>query len=144
MVWGHIIIITSHFSFVNKKSDSHKKRRKNKKKEKKDFQRKLESRKGLKTRHWNCLLWYLSYPSLPSSFLFLFPWLFLSSSQKTVGERREWIKPIMFSGGLGSIDAEFTQKKDAQKDMLVVKVGGPVYRIGVGGGAASSTEVQGN
>lgn len=28
--------------------------------------------------------------------------------------------------------------------MLVVKVGGPVYRIGVGGGAASSIQVQGD
>lgn len=28
--------------------------------------------------------------------------------------------------------------------MEVVKVGGPVYRIGVGGGAASSIQVQGN
>lgn len=30
------------------------------------------------------------------------------------------------------------------KGMDVVKVGGPVYRIGVGGGAASSIEVQGD
>ena len=29
-------------------------------------------------------------------------------------------------------------------DMEVVKVGGPVYRIGVGGGAASSVQVQGD
>lgn len=28
--------------------------------------------------------------------------------------------------------------------MLLVKVGGPVYRIGVGGGAASSVAVQGD
>lgn len=28
--------------------------------------------------------------------------------------------------------------------MLVTKVGGPVYRIGVGGGAASSVQVQGD
>lgn len=28
--------------------------------------------------------------------------------------------------------------------MRVVKVGGPVYRIGVGGGAASSVEIQGD
>ena len=30
------------------------------------------------------------------------------------------------------------------KGMSVVKVGGPVYRIGVGGGAASSIQVQGD
>ncbi len=29
-------------------------------------------------------------------------------------------------------------------DMEVAKVGGPIYRIGVGGGAASSIEVQGD
>ncbi len=54
------------------------------------------------------------------------------------GERREWIKPIMFSGGIGQMDARHTQKTEAQKGMLVVKVGGPAYRIGMGGGAASS------
>ncbi|RWS26136.1 phosphoribosylformylglycinamidine synthase-like protein [Leptotrombidium deliense] len=58
-------------------------------------------------------------------------------------ERWEWIKPIMFSGGIGSIDARFVTKLSPEKNMLIVKVGGPVYRIGVGGGAASSTEVQG-
>ncbi|KAI1301642.1 Phosphoribosylformylglycinamidine synthase [Halotydeus destructor] len=60
------------------------------------------------------------------------------------GERREWIKPIMFSGGIGTIDEAFVNKNHPEKDMLVVKVGGPVYRIGVGGGAASSIEVQGD
>jgi phosphoribosylformylglycinamidine synthase len=54
------------------------------------------------------------------------------------GERREWIKPIMFSGGIGQIDARHTQKDSPETEMLVVKVGGPAYRIGMGGGAASS------
>ncbi|MGE5173549.1 MAG: phosphoribosylformylglycinamidine synthase [Betaproteobacteria bacterium] len=54
------------------------------------------------------------------------------------GERREWIKPIMFSGGIGQLDARHRAKTEAQKGMLVVKVGGPAYRIGMGGGAASS------
>jgi phosphoribosylformylglycinamidine synthase len=54
------------------------------------------------------------------------------------GERREWIKPIMFSGGIGQMDSRHTNKTEAQKGMLVVKVGGPAYRIGMGGGAASS------
>ncbi|XP_076163080.1 phosphoribosylformylglycinamidine synthase [Ptiloglossa arizonensis] len=61
-----------------------------------------------------------------------------------VGVRREWIKPIMFSGGLGTMDSCMSQKVTAQKGMEVVKIGGPVYRIGVGGGAASSIEVQGD
>jgi phosphoribosylformylglycinamidine synthase len=54
------------------------------------------------------------------------------------GERREWIKPIMFSGGIGQIDARHTEKGSPERAMLVVKIGGPAYRIGMGGGAASS------
>lgn len=60
------------------------------------------------------------------------------------GERREWVKPIMFSGGIGTIDSDLIKKLEAEKGMLVVKLGGPVYRIGVGGGAASSVHVQGD
>ena len=54
------------------------------------------------------------------------------------GERREWIKPIMFTGGIGQIDDRHLEKGEPEKGMLVVKVGGPAYRIGIGGGAASS------
>ncbi len=54
------------------------------------------------------------------------------------GERREWIKPIMFTGGIGQIDDRHLEKGQPQMGMLVVKVGGPAYRIGIGGGAASS------
>ncbi|MCH8143864.1 MAG: phosphoribosylformylglycinamidine synthase [Gemmatimonadetes bacterium] len=54
------------------------------------------------------------------------------------GERREWIKPIMFSGGIGQIDARHVEKHAPEKGMWVVKIGGPAYRIGMGGGAASS------
>jgi len=54
------------------------------------------------------------------------------------GERREWVKPIMFTGGVGQMDNIHMKKGDPEKGMLVVKVGGPAYRIGIGGGAASS------
>lgn len=54
------------------------------------------------------------------------------------GRRREWIKPIMFSGGLGQIDHGHLEKYPPEVSMLVVKLGGPAYRIGMGGGAASS------
>jgi phosphoribosylformylglycinamidine synthase len=54
------------------------------------------------------------------------------------GERREWIKPIMFSGGIGQMDALHREKAGPEPGMLVVKLGGPAYRIGMGGGAASS------
>uniref|UniRef100_A0A1B0CYC3 Phosphoribosylformylglycinamidine synthase n=1 Tax=Lutzomyia longipalpis TaxID=7200 RepID=A0A1B0CYC3_LUTLO len=59
------------------------------------------------------------------------------------GERDEYVKPIMFSGGLGTMDATHAKKHDPEKKNLLAKLGGPVYRIGVGGGAASSVEVQG-
>ena len=54
------------------------------------------------------------------------------------GERSEWVKPIMFTGGIGQIDSRQIEKGTPQKGMLVVKIGGPAYRIGIGGGAASS------
>lgn len=54
------------------------------------------------------------------------------------GERREWIKPIMFSAGVGQIDHGHLDKLEPEVGMLVVKIGGPAYRIGMGGGAASS------
>ena len=54
------------------------------------------------------------------------------------GERREYLKPMLFSGGVGQLDDRHLHKGQPEKDMLVVKVGGPAYRIGLGGGAASS------
>ncbi|XP_064256736.1 LOW QUALITY PROTEIN: uncharacterized protein LOC135287324 [Passer domesticus] len=60
------------------------------------------------------------------------------------GQRREWIKPVMFSGGIGALEDEHVRKEPPEPGMLVVKLGGPVYRIGVGGGAASSVQVQGD
>lgn len=50
----------------------------------------------------------------------------------------EWIKPIMFSGGIGQLDNEFINKHEPNSDMIIVKIGGPAYRIGMGGGSASS------
>lgn len=54
------------------------------------------------------------------------------------GERREWLKPIMFTGGVGQIDNEHIKKEKPEKGMLIIQVGGPAYRIGMGGGSASS------
>jgi phosphoribosylformylglycinamidine synthase len=53
-------------------------------------------------------------------------------------ERREWVKPIMFSSGVGLIDGDMIKKKDPKVGMYVAKLGGPAYKIGIGGGAASS------
>ena len=54
------------------------------------------------------------------------------------GERWGWIKKIMFTGGIGQIDARDVEKDEAQRGMLIVQVGGPAYGIGVSGGSASS------
>jgi phosphoribosylformylglycinamidine synthase len=54
------------------------------------------------------------------------------------GERWAFLKPIMFTAGIGQIDDRHLEKKQATKGMLIVQVGGPAYRVGFGGGAASS------
>ena len=54
------------------------------------------------------------------------------------GKRVEWLKPVMFSAGAGWLDSRHCLKHKAERGMLVAKVGGPAYRIGMGGGAASS------
>ncbi len=54
------------------------------------------------------------------------------------GQRREWVKPIMFGGGVGQIDQRHLEKEKPQKGMLIIQIGGPAYRIGIGGGSASS------
>lgn len=54
------------------------------------------------------------------------------------GERWGFLKPIMFTAGVGQIDGRHTEKAKEQKGMLIVQVGGPAYRVGFGGGAASS------
>lgn len=53
-------------------------------------------------------------------------------------ERIEWVKPIMFSGGVGQVLDDHVHKIEAQEGWLIVRLGGPAYRIGLGGGAASS------
>ncbi|VDM61489.1 unnamed protein product [Angiostrongylus costaricensis] len=60
------------------------------------------------------------------------------------GARYEYVKPIMFSGGIGAIDDDQTSKLSGHHGTLLAKIGGPVYRVGVGGGAASSHFVQGS
>lgn len=42
------------------------------------------------------------------------------------------------SAGIGQIDHHHLEKKTPEVGMLIIKIGGPAYRIGMGGGAASS------
>lgn len=54
------------------------------------------------------------------------------------GVQRGYHKPIMIAGGLGSIDARLTSKIEFPAGSLLIQLGGPGMRIGMGGGAASS------
>ncbi|WP_136809513.1 phosphoribosylformylglycinamidine synthase [Desulfosediminicola flagellatus] len=54
------------------------------------------------------------------------------------GERWGFLKPIMFTAGIGQMDDRHSEKEKEEKGMLIVQVGGPAYRVGFGGGAASS------
>lgn len=56
----------------------------------------------------------------------------------TKNERQEYIKPIMFTGGIGQIDNKHLEKDKPRKGMVIIQIGGPAYRIGMGGGSASS------
>ena len=64
---------------------------------------------------------------------------FFRTYEETVaGKFRGYHKPIMLAGGMGSIRRQHVHKKELQAGMLVVQLGGPALRIGLGGGAASS------
>lgn len=52
--------------------------------------------------------------------------------------QRGYHKPIMIAGGLGSIDADQTKKIQFPAGALLIQLGGPGMRIGMGGSAASS------
>ena len=58
--------------------------------------------------------------------------------QTVAGVRRGYHKPIMIAGGLGTISATQTSKIEFPAGTLLVQLGGPGMRIGMGGGAASS------
>lgn len=58
--------------------------------------------------------------------------------QTVDGVRRGYHKPIMSAGGLGTIADDQTHKVAFTDGTLLLQIGGPGMRIGMGGGAASS------
>ncbi len=58
--------------------------------------------------------------------------------QTVDGVRRGYHKPIMIAGGMGVIAHNQTEKIKFAAGTLMVQLGGPGMRIGMGGGAASS------
>ncbi len=63
---------------------------------------------------------------------------FREYEQTVGGVQRGYHKPIMIAGGLGTIDAGLTTKIEFPAGTLLIQLGGPGMRIGMGGGAASS------
>jgi phosphoribosylformylglycinamidine synthase len=63
---------------------------------------------------------------------------FREYEQQVDGVVRGYHKPIMIAGGIGSIDSALTEKIRFPAGTLLVQLGGPGMRIGMGGGAASS------
>ncbi|MCC9646372.1 phosphoribosylformylglycinamidine synthase [Rubrivivax sp. JA1029] len=58
--------------------------------------------------------------------------------QTVAGVQRGYHKPIMIAGGIGAISDDQTHKLPFGAGTLLVQLGGPGMRIGMGGGAASS------
>ena len=63
---------------------------------------------------------------------------FREYEQTVGGQRWGYHKPIMIAGGVGTIDAELTHKILFPSGTLLIQIGGPGMRIGMGGSAASS------
>ncbi|RLJ40325.1 phosphoribosylformylglycinamidine synthase [Acidovorax sp. 106] len=63
---------------------------------------------------------------------------FREYEQNVGGVQRGYHKPIMIAGGVGVIDAELTTKIEFPAGSLLIQLGGPGMRIGMGGSAASS------
>ena len=63
---------------------------------------------------------------------------FREYEQEVAGVTRGYHKPIMIAGGLGVIDSTQTHKIEFPAGTLLIQLGGPGMRIGMGGGAASS------
>ena len=63
---------------------------------------------------------------------------FRSFQQTIAGTHWGYHKPIMIAGGIGTIDADLTHKIEFPAGSLLIQLGGPGMRIGMGGSAASS------
>jgi phosphoribosylformylglycinamidine synthase len=69
---------------------------------------------------------------------------FRAYEQNVGGTRYGYHKPIMIAGGVGNIAAGQSTKQALAPGTLLVQLGGPGMRIGLGGGAASSLGVGAN
>lgn len=63
---------------------------------------------------------------------------FRTYEESVSGKYCGYHKPIMLAGGMGNIRRTQVYKKQVMPGALIVQLGGPAMRIGLGGGAASS------
>jgi phosphoribosylformylglycinamidine synthase len=66
--------------------------------------------------------------------------LFRTYEEQVAGALRGYHKPIMIAGGMGTIRRSLIRKEPVPPGALLVQLGGPAMRIGLGGGAASSMD----
>jgi len=64
--------------------------------------------------------------------------LFRTYEHRYNGRYRGYHKPIMVAGGMGNIRRAHVHKKKIDPGNLIIQIGGPAMKIGLGGGAASS------
>jgi phosphoribosylformylglycinamidine synthase len=64
--------------------------------------------------------------------------------QHVGGTRYGYHKPIMIAGGIGNLPVDNVAKQALPVGSLIIQLGGPGFRIGMGGGAASSMGVGAN
>ena len=69
---------------------------------------------------------------------------FRTFEQQVGDEVYGYHKPIMIAGGMGNIDAQHVGKRDLPEGALLIQLGGPGMKIGLGGGAASSMNAGAN
>ncbi len=70
--------------------------------------------------------------------------IFRTFEQQHNGRHRGYHKPIMAAGGVGNIKRRHVRKKDIPARAMILQLGGPAMRIGLGGGAASSMDTGSN
>lgn len=63
---------------------------------------------------------------------------FRTYEEEVAGRYRGYHKPIMLAGGMGNIRRCQVHKQEVPPGALILQLGGPAMRIGLGGGAASS------
>lgn len=69
---------------------------------------------------------------------------FKTYEEKVNKKNLNFHKPIMLAGGMGYIKRKNILKHDVEPNELLIQIGGPALKIGIGGGAASSLHTGSN